>query len=97
MEIQLAELTRVISQLGTVFLFSIWVLILMVGFVIVAEFVRRERTLTKDDDWIERIPKVCCEHLKSEHVKISVPEVKYISSTMIGKCKLCECKRYYRK
>ncbi len=29
-------------------------LAMVVTVVVVAEFVRRERTLTKDDDWIER-------------------------------------------
>ena len=97
METQLAELTRIILQLGTAFLFSFWFLIVIIGLVVLAEFVRRERTVTKDDDWVERKSKMCCEHIKSEHVRVSVPGVKYTSSTMIGKCTKCECQRYYRK
>jgi len=97
METQLAELTKVISQLGTVFLFSLWVLIFLIGSVIVAEFIRRERTLTKDDDWIERKSKTCCEHLKSDHRKVFTLGLRYVRGSFIGQCNLCDCQRYYRK
>lgn len=35
----------------------IGVLVFMCGSVILAEFIRRERTATKDDDWIGRKPR----------------------------------------
>jgi len=95
METQLAELTKVISQLGTVFLFSLWVLIFLVGTVVVAEFIRRERTLTKDDDWIERKSNPCCEHFKSKHIRINLG-LRYVRGTVRGKCTLCDCPRYHK-
>jgi len=37
-----------------VLIFLIGLFVFMVGAVIGAEFIRRERTETKDDDWLER-------------------------------------------
>lgn len=54
MEEQLAQLIKVISQLGTVLIFMFGLFLTMIGSVIVAEFIRRERTITKEDDWFER-------------------------------------------
>jgi len=87
---------NLLVQLGTVFLFSFWVLIFLIGTVVVAEFIRRERTLTKDDDWIERNNKnACCEHHKNDHVVVTLG-LRYIRGSVIGKCKLCDCPRYHR-
>jgi len=45
---------NLLVQLGTVFIIIFGLFVFMVGAVVIAEFNRRERTTTKDDDWIER-------------------------------------------
>ena len=44
---------NLLVQLGTVFLIIFGLFVFMFGAVGVAEFLRRERTKTKDDDWWE--------------------------------------------
>jgi len=44
---------NLLVQLGTVFIIIFGLFVFMVGAVIMAEFIRRERTKTKEDDWWE--------------------------------------------
>jgi len=88
------------EQLAT----AIWALVYVFSFiaflmvtVFVMEFLRRERTLTKDDDWIERkavqANSSCCEHLKSNHIRIHLG-LRYVQGTVRGRCTLCDCQKY---
>jgi len=43
---------NLLIQLGTVFIIIFGLFVFMVGAVIMAEFIRRERTKTQTDDWM---------------------------------------------
>jgi len=42
---------NLLVQLGTVFIIIFGLFVAMLGAVVIAEFIRRERTETKDDNW----------------------------------------------
>ena len=54
MEEQIALLTRAIWTFVMVAGVFFGLFFFLVASVVIAEFIRRERTETKDDDWIER-------------------------------------------
>lgn len=53
MEDQLAQLTRAIWTIGIIMAVFFGAIFFLASSVVLAEFVRRERTETKEDDWIE--------------------------------------------
>jgi len=69
------ELTRAFWTIGMILATFLGLILFLLSSVICAEFIRRERTATKDDDWFERTkignPSVCtnigCGHSQLEH------------------------------
>ena len=48
-----SQLSNLITAIWT-FIIVFALFVFMIGSVLLAEFMRRERTATKDDDWVER-------------------------------------------